>query len=181
VEVQALLNALDGSKERGWLGAESHIRTLGDEGRENLATMLGQVRLSLSQQVSRYFQFGDDPPLFVWLHRMGHVSDLELVRTKASAAAITAGSPQATAILTYVNPAGTYARTISLNLIVPSEGSPAHAALRTEVERMSARKVEIPEFINGERNRSRRSLPRPNEPCWCGSGKKYKKCHSIYP
>jgi hypothetical protein len=179
VEVQALLNALDASKERGWLAAESHIRTLGDEGRENLATMLSQVRLSLSQHVSRYFQLGDDPPLFVWLHRTGHVPDLELVRTKASAGAITAGSPQATAILAYVNPGGTYARTVSLNLIVPSEGSPERAALRTEVESMSARKVDIPDFIKGEQNAARRSLPRPNEPCWCGSGKKYKKCHGI--
>ncbi|MBC2732443.1 SEC-C metal-binding domain-containing protein [Thiobacillus sp.] len=21
--------------------------------------------------------------------------------------------------------------------------------------------------------------PRPNEPCWCGSGVKYKRCHGL--
>jgi preprotein translocase subunit SecA len=29
----------------------------------------------------------------------------------------------------------------------------------------------------GYRAHEKRKLPGPNEPCWCGSGKKYKKCH----
>ena len=29
----------------------------------------------------------------------------------------------------------------------------------------------------GYRAREKKKLPGPNEPCWCGSGKKYKKCH----
>ncbi|MCZ7607099.1 MAG: SEC-C metal-binding domain-containing protein [Planctomycetota bacterium] len=34
-----------------------------------------------------------------------------------------------------------------------------------------------PTADTGYRAREKKKLPGPNEPCWCGSGKKYKKCH----
>jgi uncharacterized protein YecA (UPF0149 family) len=33
------------------------------------------------------------------------------------------------------------------------------------------------DLIKGEEDTRPAVLPGRNEPCWCGSGKKYKKCH----
>jgi hypothetical protein len=139
--------------------------------------MLQQVRISLSQQVSRYFQFGEDPPLFVWLQRMGHVPDMQVIQAKARAAAVAAESPRTIAVLAYTNSAGDYSRVVPLNVQVPAEGSPEYETLQADVSRMQARRVTIPAGIEGEREIAHTRMPGPNDPCWCGSGKKYKKCH----
>ncbi|MDB5581979.1 MAG: preprotein translocase subunit SecA [Bradyrhizobium sp.] len=176
-EGRKLLVALGSTREKGWLAVASYIRTFGEEGRNSFAEMLRQLRISLSQQVSRYFQFGDGPPLFVWLHRTGYLPDMQVIQAKAQAAAVAAGSPRTIAVLAYTTPTGDYSRVVPLNVQVPIEGSPEYAALQADVLRMQARKVTIPTGIAGEREISRKRMPRPNDPCWCGSGKKYKKCH----
>jgi hypothetical protein len=140
VEVQKLLDALDAAEEPGWLAVESHIRTIGDEGRTKLAAMLQQVGSSLAQRTSRYFQLGNAPPLFVWLQRVGSIPDLKVIRTKAAAGAISAGSSNTTAVLAYLTPAGDYSRGVALKIDVPRSGTPEHAALVSEVERMERRK-----------------------------------------
>jgi len=62
-EVLSLLGTLDRTRKPGWLSAESHIRNYGDEGRNNLAHLLAQLRgtlssipagISLSQPMCRY-------------------------------------------------------------------------------------------------------------------------------
>ena len=37
----------------------------------------------------------------------------------------------------------------------------------------------IVSFFNTEDEPSRRGKVGRNDPCWCGSGKKYKKCHLL--
>jgi len=34
-------------------------------------------------------------------------------------------------------------------------------------------------FFKGNDEAAAREKPGRNDPCWCGSGKKYKKCHSA--
>jgi hypothetical protein len=176
-EGQKLLAALDSTREKGWLAATSHIRNFADEGRENFAAMLSQVRFSLSHQVSRYFQFGQEPPLFVWMHRTGGIPDLRTVRTKACIAAMAAGASRTMAVLAYVMPSGEYSRAIVVDIDIPAKGTAQFEALISEVERMQNRMVSIQDGIDRERAIARVQMPRPNEPCWCGSGKKFKHCH----
>jgi SEC-C motif len=176
-EGQKLLEALEATGEKGWLAVASYIRTFGEEGRNNFAAMLRQVRATLSQQVSRYFQFGEDPPLFIWLHRTGYVPDMKVIQAKARAAAIVAESPHTIALLAYTTPAGGYSRVVPLSVRVPAKGSPEYAEIEADVRRMQNRKVSIPAGIEGEQEIAHMRLPGPNDPCWCGSGKKYKKCH----
>lgn len=57
-EVLKLLGALDSTRASGWLSAESHIRDLGEEGRNNLAKMLSDLRKTLIQHPARYFVLG---------------------------------------------------------------------------------------------------------------------------
>jgi hypothetical protein len=88
-EVLKLLGALDATRVRGWLSAESHIRDLGEEGRNNLAKMLSDLRQTLSKHPARYFILsGEGKPLFVWLQQHDHQVDWTRVNDKASAAAL---------------------------------------------------------------------------------------------
>jgi hypothetical protein len=88
-EAMKLLEALDATRARGWLSAESHIRDLGEESRKNLAKMLFDLRRTLNQHPSRYFLLsGDGEPLFVWLQQHDHQINWTEVNYKASAAAL---------------------------------------------------------------------------------------------
>ncbi|MCA8916533.1 MAG: preprotein translocase subunit SecA [Planctomycetes bacterium] len=56
--------------------------------------------------------------------------------------------------------------------------TPAPSAAQAETRRqMDAAAQGAATANTGYRAREKKKLPGPNEPCWCGSGKKYKKCH----
>ncbi len=177
-EGKRLLDALGATKEKGWLSVASHIRNFGADSRNSFSSMLAQVRISLSQQVSRYFQIGDDPPLFVWLQRTGYVPDLDMLCAKARAGAIMAGHSHTLTVLAYVTPSGTYSRVVAVPINVPAKGTREYDKLQDEASRMNARKYSVvSEALEREREIAGARMPGANDPCWCGSGKKYKKCH----
>jgi hypothetical protein len=177
-EGRQLLDALGATREKGWLSVTSHIRNFGTESRSDFSDMLAQVRTSLSQQTSRYFQIGDDPPLFVWLQRTGYVPDMNMLHAKARAGAIMAGHSRTLTVLAYVTPNGTYSRVVVVPIDVPAKGTREYDKLQSEVLRMNARKYSIAsEALEREREIAGAPMPGANDPCWCGSGKKYKNCH----
>lgn len=177
-EGKQLLEALATTKEKGWLAVASHIRNFGEESRNSFSDILAQVRTSLSQQVSRYFQIGDDPPLFLWLQRTGYVPDMNMLRAKARAGAIMAGHSRTLTVLAYVTPSGTYSRVVPVPLDIPAKGTREYDVLQGEVSRMSGRKYSMAsEALEREREVAGIRTPGANDPCWCGSGKKYKECH----
>lgn len=57
-EVAKLLEAIDTTSSPGWLLAESHIRDLSEDGRNNLSNMLLGYRISLNQHLNRHFSIG---------------------------------------------------------------------------------------------------------------------------
>ncbi len=178
-EGKRLLDALGATREKGWLSVASHIRNFGADSRNSFSDMLAQVRSSLSQHVSRYFQIGDDPPLFVWLQRTGYVPDMNVLYAKARAGAIMAGHSQTLTVLAYVTPGGTYSRVVPVPLDVPAKGTREYDVLQGEVSRMSTRYSMVSGALEREREVAGMRMPGPNDPCWCGSGKKYKECHQA--
>jgi hypothetical protein len=177
-EGKQLLDALGTTREKGWLSVASHIRNFGAESRTGFSDMLAQVRTSLSQYASRYFQIGDDPPLFVWLQRTGYVPDMNMLHAKARAGAIMAGHSRTLTVLAYVTPTGTYSRVVAVPIDVPAKGSREYDKLQGEASRMDARKYSIAsEALEREREIAGAPMPGADDPCWCGSGKKYKNCH----
>ncbi|WFU80709.1 SEC-C domain-containing protein [Bradyrhizobium sp. CIAT3101] len=136
------------------------------------------MRTSLPQHASRYFQIGDDPPLFVWLQRTGYLPDMKMLRAKAQAGAIMAGQSHTFTVLAYITPDGTYSRVIPVAVDVPAKGTPEYGELQGDVARMNARKYAIlSEAVERERELAGVRMPGANDPCWCGSGKKYRNCH----
>lgn len=63
--------ALDRYRPRGWLSMDSHIRNLGEEGRDDLARFLGELIPTLNKFPARRMLYGDDEPLQIWLCRAG--------------------------------------------------------------------------------------------------------------
>ncbi|SDG17492.1 YecA family protein [Thalassobaculum litoreum] len=178
-EVLKLLGALNTTRARGWLSAESHIRDFGDEGRSNLAKMLADLRQTLDQHPARYFILaGEGEPLLVWLQQQDHQIDWTRVNDKASAAGLAVKASNIIGIVAEVSADGTYHRAQPFAVHVPTERTPENAHIYEDAARMAqpTRSVNF--------NHQKRVLPpvkakRPgrNDPCPCGSGIKYKKCH----
>lgn len=175
-EVLGLLGALDRTRAPGWLSAESDIRNYGEQGRNELARVLATCRTTLDEHPSRSFLFGGEPSLFVWLQRAGTPHNPLAVGDKASAAALAAKAPNMIALLVVAKAAGSYLTAERFDVDVPSERTAANSGIYEDAERMLSRQAAIKTAGTGQR-----AVPvqRPgrNEPCWCGSSLKFKKCH----
>ncbi|QZZ37390.1 SEC-C domain-containing protein [Nitratireductor kimnyeongensis] len=178
-EVLKLLGALDATRARGWLSAGSHIRDFGEEGRSNLAKMLSDLRQTLNQHPARYFILaGDGEPLFVWLQQHDHQIDWSRVNDKASAAALAVKASNVIGVVAKVSADGTYHRAQSFAVHVPTERTEENAHIYEDAVRMAqpARAVNLnqPKHVIPP---AKAKKPGRNDPCPCGSGVKYKKCH----
>ncbi|TXI22943.1 MAG: hypothetical protein E6Q61_08090 [Nitrosomonas sp.] len=178
-EVLKLLGALDATRARGWLSAESHIRDLGEEGRNNLAKMLSDLRQTLNRHPARYFSLGGDTePLFVWLQQHNKPIDWANVNDKASAAALAFKASTVIGVVAEVSADGTYFRAQAFAVHTPTGRTEENAHIFADADRM----VQPNRAVNLNQPKSPIPLvktkePGRNEPCPCGSGIKYKRCH----
>jgi hypothetical protein len=178
-EVLKLLDALDVTRAHGWLSAESHIRDLGEEGRENLAKMLTDLRQTLNQHPARYFVLArDGEPLFVWLQQHGQQIDWAKVSDKASAASLALKASNVVGIVAEVSSDSTYHRAQPFAVCIPTERTEENASIYEDAVRMAhpTRTVNLKqqEKVHPfEKNKK----PGRNDPCPCGSGAKFKRCH----
>jgi hypothetical protein len=181
-EVLKLLAALDASRSPGWLLAESRIRELGEDGRNNLAAMLAKLRKSLTQYPARYFILGQDvpTPLFIWMQRSGDNLDWQKVNDKAAAAALLSAGGSVTGLIVVATSGGTYKRAYTFPIDSPKPLSEENARIYEEADRMRVRAISHtapqtpaarPMPVRARSNAGR------NDPCPCGSGIKFKKCH----
>jgi hypothetical protein len=178
-EVSKLLEALDATRAPGWLSAESHIRSFGKDGRDNLGRMLSDLLPTLNQNPARYFtQLGDGKPLFIWLQKAGHLIDWKKVNDKASAAALSAKATAAIGVLLVVSDDGSYRQTQPFPVLIPKAPFMQHARIYEDAERMAQpeRIVDLRLGTASPLTNKRNTIGR-NERCSCGSGLKYKKCH----
>lgn len=178
-EVLKLLGALDVTRARGWLSAESYIRDLGEEGQSNLAKLLSYFRQTLNQHPVRYFILAEDGKLlFIWLQQHDHEINWTRVNDKASAAALAVKASNVIGVVAEFSADGTYRRAQSFSADVPTEQTEENTHIYEDATRMArpSRAVNLNQLkyvippVKAQR-------PRRNDPCPCGSGVKYKKCH----
>ncbi|MER9609979.1 SEC-C metal-binding domain-containing protein [Mesorhizobium sp. M0312] len=178
-EVQKLFEALDATRARGWLSAESHIRDLGEEGRNNLAKMLSDLRQTLNQHPARYFTLsGDREPLFVWLQQHDHQIDWAKVSDKASAAALAVKASNVIGVVAEVSADGTYHRAQPFAVRIPTARTEENGHVYEDAKRMAQPTRAV--NLNQPKNvipPVKTKRPGRNYPCPCGSGVKYKRCH----
>jgi hypothetical protein len=154
------------------------LRSRDAEACDVLATALREAAETLTTQECRWLHDHGEPPLFIWLQRFGTRADLAALKLKAKKVAIGAGERSITAILAHTRAPGDYSRAISVGIVIPPQDSTEYRRYRAEAAEAKAR----------EDRAQARPAPPPgspaparkigrNEPCWCGSGKKFKRCH----
>jgi len=181
-EVLLLLAALDGTREKGWLSAESSIRDLCTDSRNDLAKYLGKLRLSLHKYPARHFLLGGKIiPLFVWLQKHGQEIDWKKVRDKAGASALSVNATSVVCVVAIGNADGAYQRAYRLDVSVPKIKTKENEHVFEDAARLSSSdrvvKLQPPEPLARPVGLKK---PGRNDPCPCGSGTKYKKCHGNY-
>ncbi len=179
-EVLKLLGALDAARAPGWLSAESFIRDYGEQARKDLAKLLSDLGKTLGRHPARYFAFAGDgrQPLFVWMQRSEHDIDWEKINIKASATALFTESPDVVCVLVKVSAGDVYDKAQHFKVHAPAERTEENVHIFDEAERMSQRTNTLNPHRTADTSEPRhtRKIGR-NEPCLCGSGIKYKKCH----
>ncbi len=178
-EVLKLLEALDATRAPGWLSVESHIRDLGEEGRNKFARILRGIRQCMKQRPALYFLFGEErQPLFVWLQRHDKEIDWEMVNRKASASALAFKASKIIGVLAEVKLDEAYHRAQHFAVHIPTARTDENAHIYDDAVRAIQRKREVtlshPKTVTPA---GKTKTVGRNEPCPCGSGKKYKKCH----
>lgn len=137
-EVLKLLEALNATRARGWLSAESNIRDLGEESRNNLAKILSDLRQTLSRHPARYFILsGDGKPLFVWLQQHDQQIDWKKVNDKASAAALAVKASNVIGVVAKIGSAGTYHQAQSFAVHIPTARTEENAHIYEDATRMA--------------------------------------------
>lgn len=178
-ELLNLLEALDATRAKGWLLAESLIRNYGEQARYDLAKLLSELGKTIGQHPERYFAFaGDGQPLFVWMQSSKNPVEWEKVNDKASAVALCTESPDVVGVFIEVGNGCAYGAAQYFKVDTPSEQSKENQHIFDDAKRMRQRTKDVSSHREAETpqpNHSRK-IGR-NEPCPCGSGVKYKKCH----
>jgi len=178
-ELLKLLGALDTARAQGWLSAESLIRNYGEQARKDLALLMSNFGKTIGLHPERYFAFaGDGPLLFVWMQSSEHDVVWKKINDKASAAALCTGSTDIVGVFIEVGKRFTYEKAQYFKVDAPYEQSETNAHIFDDAKRMSQRteKVNSPRVVHTSKPNHARKIAR-NEPCPCGSGVKYKKCH----
>lgn len=178
-ELLNLLEALDATRAKGWLFAESLIRNYGEQARYDLAKLLSELGKTIGQHPERYFAFaGDGQPLFVWMQSSKNPVEWEKVNDKASAVALCTESPDVVGVFIEVGNGCAYGAAQYFKVDTPSKQSKENQHIFDDAKRMRQRTKDVSSHREAETpqpNHSRK-IGR-NEPCPCGSGVKYKKCH----
>lgn len=169
-ELHELLVALDRTRAPGWIEADSRLRDFGLEGRNNLAKQLEPLRRSLREYPCRYFASRVDFGLLFWLHREGDTPEMEAVQLKAQAVAESFDVQRVLLFMIGVDDRGHYARAVPHWI----QRAQATEAVREDAAALTRRTINLD--ANTLATAPARKLGR-NEPCWCGSGVKFKKCH----
>lgn len=178
-ELLKLLGALDTTRAQGWLSAESLIRNYGEQARKDLAKLLSDLGKTIGQHPARYFAFGGGGPLlFIWMQSSEHAVEWKKINDKASAAALCTDFLDIVGVFIEVGKGGSYAKAQHFKVEAPSEKSENNMHIFDEAKRMNQRtkKVNSPREMDAPKPSLERKIGR-NEPCPCGSGMKYKKCH----
>ena len=175
-ELLGLLRALNRSRAPGWLAAESLFRTYGDEGKQDVADQLAACRATLDKYPYRYFSFFGDSSVFVWLTRADVLDNHSLMKAKASTAALSGKAQDMIAIIVIADPIEGYISAERFDFDLPPRRTPATNHIFEDATRMLSRQKRIFVGKDAQPAAGFKKTGR-NEPCWCGSGAKFKKCH----
>ena len=175
-EIEKILEFLNSARPNNWLLLDNALRDFDGYSRDFLSKHLRDLQASLVNFESRSLAFGRSPALFFWLHRHNITPEWNDVRRKVQAACIASSQPKMLAVIIGISPDGGCQALNVEWLDAPSPDADDFADLNER-----ARKIKPMLLDRTRQSFNYSNAPRPkigrNEQCWCGSGRKYKKCH----
>jgi len=176
-ELERLLKALTKTRAPGWLGMDAMIRDFGDEARSKLAGLLRKLVPSLREYDRRYFVLNGERCLLVWLCKAEARSELDDVVRQAEIAALATKSSEMQVLRVSVTAGGEFTDARGVSVQAPPTTRSDYGELAGKAQALWQRMRSGRSAATPDAPTKARKKPRPNEPCWCGSGRKYKKCH----
>lgn len=107
--LKSFLTANDQARGPRFLAADTAVRDMGGEGREELAKHINLLLPSLSEHPYRWFTLEGDEPLMVWLQRRAYVDLVQVHRAKAEAVCLAFKSNRCTVLTAYLTDDATFA------------------------------------------------------------------------
>lgn len=166
-----LLAQIEHDCPAGWLELDAHIRDYDAETRERLSKELEATYEALRTQQHRRMVLGGERPLFLWVERTEATTDDAEVCRRAAAAAIATRSDNLIAARLHVNARAELAAVTMIPVVVPPLGTRDRRLIEEDAQSIVSRSRAA-----AQRQTAPTKIGR-NQPCWCGSGKKFKKCH----
>lgn len=172
-ELASLFDALQKSRSPGWLAVDSLIRNADSRTRSGLAENLKRRPHSTEATPFRYFFSGtNEAPICFWLQAVEGDGFDDILIFRAQATALAMGRQSLPLVHLTMNPYKDGLMTCVVKQVAaPSPMQSDYAELLEASKNLSA-------LVLKKANEQKARKPRPNEPCWCGSGKKFKKCHN---
>jgi hypothetical protein len=177
-----VLSILETTGKTGWAEANSHLRNLSGDAREAFAQKLEYAKESLGEQRLRAFHVTDESiPLTVVVTRRSTGCSAEELVASGRAGAFALRRDRQCVLVAVLDDAGrSLAEAFVLSAMAPSPEDPDY---RTVVAHAESILESVLRFRSAGQTALRADGDRKigrNERCWCGSGKKFKKCHGAH-
>ena len=176
-EVERLLDLLDKSRTAGWLAVDAAIRDFDENNRKVFARRLGGLLASLGETTHSWFvaSVGTAQTVMVSLSRADQpVAEPDLIRV-AEAAALATERQVIYVLCASATLDGQLTAARAIKVPAPDSTRSDYPILVREAATLTAN-VTRPSESRPSRDSAGVKLGR-NDPCWCGSGSKYKRCH----
>lgn len=139
-------------------------------------TFIRELAPSLARHDSRTLLLNGEERLLFWLQKANANVQSERLKSKAEATALACGADYIRVVLVTATPDGQILDCYPLRFSRPSVLQVNYAELQHDASRLRAKHDES---LRARLSARKPKRPRPNEPCWCGSGVKYKRCHGL--
>jgi hypothetical protein len=170
-EVKSILEALARTDASGTLKADAHIRNMDAETRTQLADGVKSLVPSLYKHAHRSFALGSVPPILFFLCR-GNAPNFDAGIQQAEIVSVARNAPEVIVVCVVYQSTEEIERAQSFTVKKPPILRADYPKLLIKAEAMKTRMGEsLPEAMQKKL--------RPNDKCFCGSGKKFKRCHGV--
>lgn len=172
-EFSNLCTAIDNARKEGWLRAQACLLDFNAAERNMLGGLLRELSPDVARNAERLAMFTvREQPTALLLRLEGMPDSSEDLARQAEAFSIGCGDVAVQCFVVTYNRALDIVDAYGQMIVAP----PVESESWRQAEERSIELMARVQPIRASPPKSSKR-PRPNEPCWCGSGAKYKKCH----
>jgi len=180
--LQRLLDQLANTRQPGWLRADALLRNLSGSARDAVSRKIDEAIEQLKTASYRAYHLPDAAvPVSLVVARAGAEPSDQPFLAAGSAAAVAFRRTHQVVVVVRFDDAGAWQAAYMLEAHAPENDAAGQESLRIHAQKIlgeARKKAEEPADQATMRIAKARKMGR-NEPCWCGSGRKFKRCHGA--